>query len=137
MKSLLLLVGAIGHFTRISDQQQLCRQPFFFNLACGLHVTSRQMKCKMFVFFKFFQRVLYCAPNLFKYFKLGQNTSIFRVQQASEIMTVFKHFFPKRFSIKFCILKSNRFFSLHWASNQKWSKVKTGYESEKMTLKLE
>ena len=30
--------------------------------------------------------------------------------QASEIMIVFKHFFPKRFTIKFCIWKSNWFF---------------------------
>ena len=54
---------------------------FFGNLACGLHVIiSTQMKCKTFVIFKSFQRVLYCTPNLFKYFKLGQNTSsIFRV----------------------------------------------------------
>ena len=91
---------------------------FFWNLACGLHVIiSRQIKCKTFVIFKSFQRVLYCIPNLFKYFKLGQNTSlIFRVQQASEIMIVLKRFFPNRFSIKFCIRKSNRFYSLHWAS---------------------
>ena len=56
-------------------------ETFFRNLACGLHVIiSRQMKCKTFVIFKSFQRVLYCTPNLFKYFKLGKNTpSIFRV----------------------------------------------------------
>ena len=36
-------------------------------------------------------RVLYCTPNLFKYFKLGQNApSIFRGQQSSRMMIVFK-----------------------------------------------
>ena len=43
------------------------------NLECGLHVIiSRLMKCKTFVIFKSFQRVLYCTPNLFKYFKLAK-----------------------------------------------------------------
>ena len=74
------------------------------------------MKCKTYGIFKYFfnLRVLYCTPNLFKYFKLDQNApSIFRVQQASGIMIVFKYFFFKRFSIKFCIWKSNRFF-FYW-----------------------
>ena len=85
-------------------------------------------------------RVLYCTPNLFKYFKLGQNApSIFRVQQASGIMIVFKKFFFKKFNIKFCIWKSNRSFSIGWASRLKTGpKSKKGYESKKkITLKLE
>ena len=51
------------------------------------------MKCKTYGTLKYFLnlRVLYCTPDLFKYFKLGQNEpSIFRVQQASGIMIVFK-----------------------------------------------
>ena len=50
------------------------------------------MKCKTYGTFKSFfnLRVLYCTPNLFKYFKLRQNEpSNFRVQQASGIMIVF------------------------------------------------
>ena len=47
-------------------------------------------------------------------------------------------FFFKTFSIKFCTWKSNRFFSLHWASPLKMPQSQNrGYESEKMTLKLE
>ena len=113
---------------------------FFWRLACGLHlIINRQMKCKTFVIFKYFQRVLYYTPHLFKYFRLGQSTSsIFRIQQASEIIIVFKHFFPKRFSIKFCIWKSNGVFSLHWASPLKMAQSQSKrYESEKITLKLE
>ena len=112
----------------------------FFNCSCRLHaIISRQMKGKAFVIFKSFQRVLYCSPNFFKYFKLGQNTpSISRVQQASEIMIVSKYFFLKRIRIKFCIWESNRFFSVHWESPLKIGQSQNrGYESEKMPLKLE
>ena len=51
------------------------------------------MKCETYGIFKSFfnLRVYYCTSNLFKYFKLGQNTpSIFKAQQASGIMIVFK-----------------------------------------------
>ena len=45
-------------------------------------------------------------------------------------------FFSKRFSIKFFIWKSDRFFSLHWASPLKMAQSQNrAYESEKMTLK--
>ena len=74
-------------------------------------IIIRQMKCKTFVIFKSFQRVLYCTPNFFKYFKLDRNTpSIFRVQQASEKTIAFRYFYFNRFSIKLYIWKSNRFF---------------------------
>ena len=82
--------------------------------------------------FFFNLRVLYCTLNLFKYFKLGQNApSIFRVKQAPGIMTFFKYFFFKRFSIKFCIWKSNRFLSITWASP-----LKTGPKSKKGGMKV-
>ena len=56
---------------------------------------------------------LYCTPNLFKLSRLGQNApSIFRVQQASGKMIVFKYIFFIRFNIKLCIWKSNRLFSI-------------------------
>ena len=43
--------------------------------------------------------------------------------------------FFKRFSIKFCIRKSNRFFSIHWVSPLKMAQCQNRrYESEKMTL---
>ena len=61
------------------------------------------MKCKTYGIFKSFfnLRVLHCTPNLFKYFKLGQNApSIFRVQQASGIMIVFKYFFYQKIQHK-------------------------------------
>ena len=65
------------------------------------------MECETFLIFKSFQRVLYCTPNLFKYFKLDQNTpSIFR------------------------------FFSLHWASPLKMAQSQNReYESEKNDTK--
>ena len=142
LKETPIVVGwAIGNFTPISHQQQLRRHAVFLNFACRLHVIiSRQVKCKTFVTFKSLQRVLYCTPNLFKYFKLGQNTpSIFRVSQASEIMIVCKYiFFFKRLSVKFYIWKSNRLFSIHWASPLEIAQCQNrGYESEKMTLKQE
>ena len=97
---------------------------------------SRQIKCKTFVIFRSFQRALYSTPSLFKCSRFSQNTSSIFV---SEIMIVFKHLFSKRFSIRFCILKSNSFFSLHWASQLRMAQSQNrGYdESEKMTLKLE
>ena len=54
-------------------------------------------------------------------------------------MIVFKYFlFLKRFSIKFCIWESNRFFFYSLGVTPKnCPKSKQGYESEKMTLKLE
>ena len=130
------------YYPNFAPAAALQANTFFLNLACELHVIiSGQMKCKTFVIFKSFQRALYCTPNLFKYFRLApkNTTSIFRVQQVSEIMIVFEiFFFFKTFSIKFCTWKSNRFFSLHWASPLKMPQSQNrGYESEKMTLKLE
>ena len=88
------------------------------------------MKCETYGIFKSFSnlRVLYCTQNFFKYIKLDQNTpSIFRVLQDSGIMIVFKWFFLfKRFSITFCILKPNRFFSIGWVSP-----LKAGPQSKK------
>ena len=57
------------------------------------------MECETYGIFKSFfnLRVLYCTLNLFKYFKLDQNTpSIFKVLQASGIMIVFKYFFVQK-----------------------------------------
>ena len=65
--------------------------------------------------FQIFSKSPLLYPKFVQIFQIGPK-HIIDFQQASEIMIVFKHFFPKRFSIKFCIWKSNRFFSLHWAS---------------------
>ena len=46
------------------------------------------------------------------------------------------YFYFKRLSITFCIWKSNRFFSLHWASPLKIARSQNrGYESEKNDTK--
>ena len=68
---------------------------YFFKFACRVH-NNKKWKNEMqnlwnFQICFFNLRVLYCTPNLFKYFKVGQNaTSIFRVQQASRMMIAFK-----------------------------------------------
>ena len=51
-------------------------------------------------------------------------------------MIVFKYFYFKRFSIKFGIWKSNKFFSLHWAPPLKMAQSQNWkYESEKNDTK--
>ena len=99
----------------------------------------RQMKCETNgIFSSFFNlRVLYCTQNLFKYFKLDQNTpSIFRVLQASGIMIVFKHFFVQRFSIKVCSWKSNRFlFYCLGVTLKNWPTVKKDVRKKKNDTK--
>ena len=101
-----LLTGVSGNmkvclelfFYQEVQQQQLFKHAFFFfffwNFSCRVHIMiSRQMKCETYRIFKsvFNLRVLDYTQNLFKYFKLDQNTlSIFRVLQASWIMIVFK-----------------------------------------------
>ena len=85
--------------------------------------------------FQFFfnLRILCCTQNLFKYFKLDQNTpSIFRVLQASGIMIVFKHFFVQKFSIKICSWKSDRFL-FYWlgVTPKNWPTVKKSCKKEK------
>ena len=120
-------------FSKVVHHQQLRRHAFLcvWNFACRVHIIIRiQMKCETYGILKSFSnlRVLYCTQNFFKYIKLDQNTpSIFRVLQDSGIMIVFKWFFLfKRFSIKFCILKPNRCFSIGWVSP-----LKTGPQSKK------
>ena len=111
-----------------------------WNFAWRVHITiRRQMKCETYGIFKSFfnLRVLYCTQNLFKYFKLDQNTpSIFRVLQASGIMIVFKHFFVQRFSIKVCSWKSNRFlFYCLGVTPKNWPTVKKDVRKKKNDTK--
>ena len=141
----MLLVGANGPFypnfaPAAAVQVRIFFWKFFMQ---GTYNNDKQMKCKTYGISKSFffnLRVFYCTPNLFKFFKLGQNApSICRVQQASGIMIVFKYFFFKRFSIKFCIWKSNRFF-FYWLdiTHKNGPKVKKGgMKVKKLTLKLE
>ena len=134
MKTCCCWLGQWGHFTPISHQQQLCRQTFFFgNLACGLHVIiSRQMKCKTFLFFKSFKES-FTVPQICSNISNWAKTHN-RFSGSSKLLRwwFFKNiFFSKRFSITFCIWKSNRFFSLHWASSLKMGQSQNrGYESE-------
>ena len=82
--SLLLLVGANGPFypnfaPPAASRMHACMHAFFFFFACRLHVIISRHEMQNIWNFRF-QRDLYCTPNLFKYFKLGQNApSISRV----------------------------------------------------------
>ena len=115
MKSLLLLIGAMGHFAPVLHQQQLCRPTFFLKsctwVTCNNNKQTNEMQniCSFQIFSK--SPLLY--PKFVQIFPIEPKHIIdFRVQQASEIilMIVCKHFFPKRFSIKFCMCKSNGFY---------------------------
>ena len=92
-----------------------------------------------FQIFFFNLRVLYCNPNLFKYFKLGQNApSIFRVKQASGIMIIFKYFFSKDSAENFASGYLIGFFYWLGVTLKNGPKVKKGgMKVKKITLKLE
>ena len=125
-ESLLLLVGAMGHFTPISHQQQLCRQTFFLKSCMWVTCNNKQTnEMQNICNFQIFSKSPLLYPKFVQIFQIGPK-HIIDFQQASEIMIVFKHFFPKRFSIKFCIWKSSRFFSLHLASPLKMAQGQNG-----------
>ena len=86
--------------------------------------------------FQIFSKSPLLYPKFVQIFQIGPKHIIDFQGLASFWNNDLNIFLSKRFSIKFCIWKSNRFFSLHWASPLKMAQSQNReYESEKMTLK--